>query len=145
MNRATRCLCPSIRQGITVPSLHSSPSLRKEGADSQLIIYPPEKKRPSAPIRIKKSNKYLQKMLHPSCMYPSWAGDKETMISSQENRTGKNLNGPNSTVHVCFCCWAVNRLAFIKQYFTSKITAPWHLALRFKNKQLRSQHKSLPL
>lgn len=26
-------------------------------------------------------------------------------------------------VHVWFCCWAVNRLAFIKQYFTSKIRA----------------------
>lgn len=78
-------------------------------------------------------------------MYPSWAGDKETMINSQENRTGKNLNGPNSTVCVCFHCWAVNRLAFIKQHFTSKITASWHLTLQFKNKQLRSQHRSLPL
>lgn len=70
MNRATRCSCPSIRRGIKISSLPSSPSPSKEAADSQLIIYLPEKKSPSASIRINNSNKYLQKILHPSCIYP---------------------------------------------------------------------------
>lgn len=72
----------------------------------------------------------------------SWAGDKETMINSQENRTGANINGPNITVQVCSCCWAVNRLAVIKQYFTSKSRAAMASLSLFKNKHPRSQHKA---
>lgn len=70
MNRDARCSCPSIRRGVTAPPLSSSPTPSKEAADSQLIIYLPQKRSPSDSIRINKRNKCLQKILHPSYIYP---------------------------------------------------------------------------
>lgn len=80
----------SIKWGVTVPSLPYSCSLSKEAVDGQLIIYLSEKKSPSASIRIYKS-KIACKCYTPDAFTLSWEGDKETLINSQGNRTGKNI------------------------------------------------------